>query len=94
MYIFGGLREWCSAISEATRGSVFIFPPWGGARFPPIVFGPAQVSNRCDFPSPPERGAVNPNAVHDHGQPTCQRHDRLPHPAMPGDLHCPGLEPG
>jgi hypothetical protein len=27
-----------------------IIPPGGGARFPPIVFGPAQVSNRCDFP--------------------------------------------
>ena len=55
-----------------------IIPPWGGARFPPIAFGPAQVSNRCDFPSPPERGAVNPNAVHDHGQPTCQRYEAWP----------------
>src|SRR6266404_7000399 len=43
---------------------------------------------------PPERSAVNPHAVHDHGQATRQRHDRLLHPAMPGDLHCPGLEPG
>ena len=33
-------------------------------------------------------------AVHDHGQPTRQRHDRLLHPAVPGDLHRPGLEPG
>src|ERR1700756_1172631 len=41
-----------------------IIPPWGGARFPPIAFGPAQVSNRCDFPGPPELGAVNPYAVH------------------------------
>jgi hypothetical protein len=34
--------------------------------------------------------AVNPDAVHDHGQPTRQRHDRLLHPTMPGDLHRPG----
>src|SRR5215467_5226475 len=38
--------------------------------------------------------AVNPDAVHDHGQPTRQCHDRLLHPAMSGDLHRPGLEPG
>jgi hypothetical protein len=64
----------------------------GGARFPPIAFDPAQISSRCDFPGSPELGAVNPHAVHDHGQPTRQRHDRLFHPAMPGDLHRPGLE--
>ncbi len=45
------------------------------------------------FPGPPELGAVNPYAVHDHGQPARQRHDRLLHPAAPGDLHRPGLEP-
>src|SRR5262249_2310583 len=44
--------------------------------------------------SPPERGAVNPHAVHDLGQPTRQRYDRLFHPAMPRDLHRQGLEPG
>ena len=27
-------------------------------------------------------------------EPACQRHDRLFHPAAPGDLHRPGLEPG
>jgi hypothetical protein len=32
--------------------------------------------------------------VHDHGQPAGQRDDRLFHPAPPGDLHRPGLEPG
>src|SRR3989442_76288 len=32
--------------------------------------------------------------MHDHGQPPRQRHDRLLHPAMPGDLHRPGFEPG
>ena len=61
--------------------------------FPPIAFDPAHLSGRCDFPGPAELGAVNPDAVHDHGQPTCQGHDRLFYPAAPGDLHRPGLEP-
>ena len=38
--------------------------------FSPIWFDPAQFSSYCDFPSPPERGAVNPHAMHDHGQAT------------------------
>jgi hypothetical protein len=67
------------------------FPQLGGARFPPIAFDLAQLSSRCDFPGPPELGAVNPHAVYDHGQPTRQRHDRLFHPAVPGDLHRPSL---
>src|SRR6266566_7443696 len=64
--------------------------------FPSIRFDPAQSSCCCRgwFPGPAELGAVNPDAVHDHGQPTCQGHDRLFHPAAPGDLHRPGLEPG
>src|SRR5262245_27693677 len=70
-----------------------IIPPLGGVRSPPIAFDPAQLSSHCDFPSPPELDAVNPHAVHDHVQPTPQRHDRLFHPAMPGDLHRPGLAP-
>src|SRR6516165_10854583 len=41
--------------------------------FSPIWFDPAQISSYCDFPSPPERGVVNPDAVHDHGQATRQR---------------------
>ena len=61
---------------------------------PPIAIDPARFSRRCNFPGPPELGAVNPDAVHDHGQPTRQRHDRLLHSAVPGDLHGPGLEPG
>src|ERR1035437_5691454 len=61
--------------------------------FPPIAFDPARLSCCCDFPGPAELGAVNPYAVHDHGHPTRQRHDRLLHPAVPGDLHRPGLEP-
>src|SRR5271157_3887151 len=64
--------------------------------FPPIVFDPARSSccGRSLFPSPAELSAVNPDAVHDHGQPAGQRHDCLFHPAAPGDLHRPGLEPG
>ncbi len=52
--------------------------------FPPIAFDSAR-SSRCCF------GTVNPDAVHDHGQPAGQSHDRLFHPAAPGDLHRPGL---
>src|SRR3981081_1806235 len=48
----------------------------------------------CGFPGPAELGAVNPDAVQDHGQPARQGHDRLFHPAAPGDLHGPGLKPG
>src|SRR5690349_7588087 len=63
--------------------------------FPPIGYDLARLSCRCRslFPGPAELGAVDPYAVQDHGQPACQRHDRLLHPAAPGDLHCPGLEP-
>src|SRR5215468_10986049 len=39
-------------------------------RFSPIALDPAQISSRCGFPGPPEVGAINPHAVHDHGQPT------------------------
>src|SRR5262249_13929669 len=40
---------------------------WSSSFLPPIAFDPAQISSRCDLPGPPERGAVNPHAVHDHG---------------------------
>ena len=64
--------------------------------FSPIGFDPERLSCCCHglLPGPSELGAVNPDAVHDHGQPACQGHDRLFHPAAPGDLHGPGLEPG
>src|SRR5256885_5820829 len=61
--------------------------------FPPIAFDPAWRSCRYGFPGPPELGAVNPYAVQNHGQSARQRHDRPFHPAAPGDLHRPGLEP-
>src|SRR5450756_3225988 len=35
----------------------------------PIVIDPARFSCRCGLPGPAELGAVNPYAVHDHGQP-------------------------
>ena len=59
----------------------------------PIVIDPERFSCCCGFPSPAEFGAVHPYAVHDHGQATRQRYDRLLHAAVPGDLHRPGLEP-
>jgi hypothetical protein len=37
--------------------------------FPPIAFDPARFSRRFNFLGPPELGAVNPDAVHDHRQP-------------------------
>src|SRR5580704_12130360 len=70
------------------------FHRWVELECSPIVIDPARLSCHCDFPGPLELGAVNPDAVHDHGEATCQSYDRLLHPAVPGDLHCPGLEPG
>ena len=60
--------------------------------FPPTGFDPAG-SCCCGFSGPSELGAINPDAVQNHGQSARQRHDRLFHPAAPGDLHRPGLEP-
>src|SRR5262249_10377984 len=42
---------------------------------------------------PSEFSAINPDAMHNHGQPSSQCNDCLLHPAVPGDLHRPGLEP-
>ena len=38
----------------------------------PIAFDPVRLSCRCNVPGPAELGAINPDAVHDHGQPTGQ----------------------
>src|SRR5450759_2541189 len=64
--------------------------------FSPIACDPVRFSCCCRglFPGPAELGAINPYAVHDYGEPARQRNDRLFHPAPPGDLHRPGLEPG
>ena len=49
------------------------------SKFSPIGFDPKRFSCCCRglLPAPPELGAVNPDAVHDHGQPASQSHDRL-----------------
>src|SRR5664279_1692912 len=71
------------------------FHHWVELEYSPISCDPEPLSCcGCFFPGPAELSAVNPYAVHDHGQPARQRHDRLLHPAVPGDLHGPGLEPG
>src|SRR5271169_1715502 len=64
-------------------------------KFSPIGFDPERFSCCCRglLPRPPELSAVNPDAVHDHGQPASQGHDRLFHPAALSDLHGPRLEP-
>ena len=64
-----------------------IIPPSVELAFLPIALDPVRPSCRCDLPGPAELGAVNPYAVHDYGQPARQRHDRLLHPAVLGDLH-------
>ena len=60
----------------------------------PVRLDPERFSCHGGLPGPAELGAVNPDAVHDHGQPARQRHDCFLHAAAPGDLHRPGLEPG
>ena len=72
------------------------FHCWVDLVFSPIGFNPERFSCCCRglLPGPPELSTVNPYAVHDHGQPASQGHDRLFHPAAPGDLHGPRLEPG
>src|SRR5262249_54596816 len=67
---------------------------WVDLRFPPILFDTVQLSRRGDLPRPPEVSTVNPDAMHDHRQPTRKRHDGLFHAAVPGDFHRPRLEPG
>src|SRR5476649_556129 len=56
--------------------------------FPPIGSDLSRLSCCCRglFPGPPELGTVNPDAVQDYGQSTRQRHYRLLHPTVPGDL--------
>jgi hypothetical protein len=61
--------------------------------FSPVGFDLALLCGCSLLLGPAGLGAVNPDTMHDHGQPARQRHDRLLHPAAPGDLHRPGLEP-
>src|SRR5580704_11453173 len=67
---------------------------WVDLECSPITFDCARFSCSHDLPGPAEVGAVNPDAMHGHSQPACQGDNRLFHPAAPGDLHRPGLEPG
>jgi hypothetical protein len=98
--IFGSALPSCDGRSKRTYELTSSIVPrgtschrWVELEFSPIAFEAAQPSCRCDLPGPLELGAVNPDAVHDHRQPTGQGHDRLLQPAVPGDLHRPGLEP-
>src|ERR1035437_5444386 len=52
-----------------------ILPLLGGMRVSSYRIDLICPSCCCGFPGPAELGAVNPDAVHDHGQPACQRHD-------------------
>jgi len=61
--------------------------------FPPIAFDPERLLGCRSFSGPSEFSAINPDAMHNHGQPSSQCNDCLFHPAVPGDLHRPGLEP-
>ena len=67
-----------------------IFPPLGGA----LVFSYRVHAAAVACSLVQQNSVVNPYAMHDHGEPACQGHDRLFHPAAPGDLHGPRLEPG
>src|SRR3974390_2603593 len=61
--------------------------------FLPIAVGCLLSCGYGLLPDPAELGAINPNAVHDHGQPARQRHNRFLHATAFGDLHCPTLQP-
>src|SRR5215472_7197392 len=91
----GRFKRTCELTSSIVPRGTF-FHCWVDLEFSPIGFDPEWFSCCCRgrLPGPPELGAVNPDAVHDHRQPARQRHDRLLHPAVPGDLHRPSLEPG
>jgi hypothetical protein len=60
-----------AAASPCSKRSIFgsSEPPPRGVR-PRITFDPVRFSRCGDLPGPSEFGAVNPDAMHDHGQPT------------------------
>jgi len=66
---------------------------WWSSKYPPIAFDPERTSYRCSSSGPSELAAISPDAVHNDGQASRQCNDCLFHPAVPGDLHRPGLEP-
>ena len=71
-----------------------IIPPLGGSQVFSYLNWSYTVSRCGDLPGPSEFAAIDPDAMHDHGQPTRQGNDRLLHSAVPGNLHRPGFEPG
>src|ERR1700752_2401260 len=82
----GRSKQTCELTSSIVpRGTSF--HRWVELDFPPIAFDPVWSSccRRDLFPGPAELGTVNPDAVHNHGQPAGQRDDRLFHSAAPGD---------
>jgi hypothetical protein len=64
------------------------------SKFSPIGFDPVRFSCCCRnlFSGPAELGAVNPDAMQDHGQPACQGHDRFFYPAAPAHRKLKGLD--
>ena len=93
----GRVKLTCDLTSSSSREDIFpllVELEFSSYRIRFCVVFMLLLSCCCCFPSPSKIGAVNPYAVHDHGQPACQGHDGLFHPAAPGDLHRPGLEPG
>ena len=62
--------------------------------FPPIAFDPEWPLRGSSFSGPSELSAINPDAMQNHRQPSSQCNDCLFHPAVPGNLHRPGFEPG
>ena len=73
----GRFKRTCELTSSIVpRGTSFHC--WVDLEFSPIGFDPERFSCcwRGCLPGPPELGAVNPDAMHDHGQSTRQGHDR------------------
>jgi hypothetical protein len=79
-------------LSIVPRGTPFHH--WVELGFPPSSLGLVDSLRGCSLSGPTELSAINPDAVHDHSQPARQRDDRLLSPAVAGDLHRPGFEPG
>src|SRR5262245_16668106 len=48
------------------------FHRWADLRFPGVLFHHLRVSRCGDLPGLSEFGAIDPDAMHDHGQPTRQ----------------------
>src|SRR5450755_2424734 len=98
---FGRPYRQCNGRSKRTHELTSSIVPrgtsshrWVELECSPIVIDLERFSCHCGLPGPLKLGAVDPYAVHDHGKAACQGYDRLLHPAAPGDLHRPGLEPG